>query len=107
MYYSFQVDPEYGSVFQKDAETPAAQPPTLSLPNSSVHPSSSAFSSNKENAQLDQFRQSSDRLASHRNDKLGVEYYIVARDSKGTLTSVGSAAKPNFIVVQPRTLTTP
>jgi hypothetical protein len=38
---------------------------------------------------------------------LGVEYYLVARDSKGTLTSVGSAAKPNFIVVQPRTLTAP
>jgi M6 family metalloprotease-like protein len=35
---------------------------------------------------------------------LGVEYYIQARDSKGTLTSVGSAANPNFIVVQPRTL---
>ena len=38
---------------------------------------------------------------------LGVEYYLVTRDSKGNLTSVGSAAKPNFIVVQPRTLTTP
>jgi immune inhibitor A len=38
---------------------------------------------------------------------LGVEYYIQARDSKGNLTSVGSAANPNFIVVQPRTLTTP
>jgi hypothetical protein len=38
---------------------------------------------------------------------LGLEYYIQARDSKGTITSVGSAAKPNFIVVQPRTLTTP
>jgi hypothetical protein len=38
---------------------------------------------------------------------LGVEYYIVGRDSKGTLTSVGLAAKPNFVVVQPRTLTTP
>jgi M6 family metalloprotease-like protein len=37
----------------------------------------------------------------------GVEYFIVARDSKGTLTSIGSAAKPIFIVVQPRTLTTP
>jgi M6 family metalloprotease-like protein len=35
---------------------------------------------------------------------LGVEYYIQARDSKGTLTSVGSAANPNFIVIQPRTL---
>jgi hypothetical protein len=35
---------------------------------------------------------------------LGVEYYIQARDSKGTLTSVGSAAKPQFIVVQPRTI---
>ena len=39
--------------------------------------------------------------------RLGLEYYIVARDSKGNLTSVGSAANPNFIVVQPRTLTTP
>ena len=39
--------------------------------------------------------------------RLGVEYYIVARDSKGNLTSVGSAANPNFIVVQPRTLITP
>jgi hypothetical protein len=38
---------------------------------------------------------------------LGVEYYIRARDSKGTLTSVGSAASPNFVAVQPRTLTTP
>jgi hypothetical protein len=38
---------------------------------------------------------------------LGVEYYIVARDSKGTLTSVGSAAVPNFVVVQPRTLDAP
>ncbi len=37
----------------------------------------------------------------------GVEYYIVARDSKGTLTTVSSAARPNFVVVQPRTLTTP
>ncbi len=35
---------------------------------------------------------------------LGVEYYIQARDSKGTLTSVGLAADPIFIVVQPRTL---
>ncbi len=39
--------------------------------------------------------------------RLGLEYYLIVRDSKGTLTSVGSAAKPNFIVVQPRTLTTP
>jgi M6 family metalloprotease-like protein len=38
---------------------------------------------------------------------LGVEYYLTARDSKGNLTSVGSEAKPNFIVVQPRTLNTP
>jgi len=38
---------------------------------------------------------------------LGVEYYIIARDSKGNLTSVGSAANPIFIVVQPRNLTTP
>ncbi|OGO35153.1 MAG: hypothetical protein A2W35_13470 [Chloroflexi bacterium RBG_16_57_11] len=38
---------------------------------------------------------------------LGTEYYIVARDSKGTLTSIGSGANPIFIVVQPRTLTTP
>ena len=35
---------------------------------------------------------------------LGLEYYLQARDSKGNLTSVGSAAKPIFIVVQPRTL---
>jgi hypothetical protein len=39
--------------------------------------------------------------------RLGTEYYLVARDSKGTLTSIGSAATPIFIVVQPRTLTTP
>jgi immune inhibitor A len=39
--------------------------------------------------------------------RLGLEYYIVARDSKGNLTFVGSAANPIFIVVQPRTLTTP
>ena len=39
--------------------------------------------------------------------RLGAEYYIVARDSKGTLTSIGSATNPIFIVVQPRTLTTP
>jgi M6 family metalloprotease-like protein len=38
---------------------------------------------------------------------LGVEYYLQARDSKGTLTSVGSAKDPNFIVVQPRTLVAP
>lgn len=38
---------------------------------------------------------------------LGLEYYIVARDSKGNLTPVGSATAPNFVVVQPRTLTTP
>jgi len=37
----------------------------------------------------------------------GVEYYIVARDSKGTLTSVGSQVSPNFVVVQPRTLVMP
>jgi hypothetical protein len=38
---------------------------------------------------------------------LGAEYYIRARDSKGTWTSVGSAADPSFIVVQPRTLGAP
>jgi hypothetical protein len=38
---------------------------------------------------------------------LGVEYYLVARDSKQTLTFAGTAAKPNFVVVQPRTLVTP
>jgi M6 family metalloprotease-like protein len=38
---------------------------------------------------------------------LGVEYFILARDSKGTLTSVGSSVSPNFIVVQPRTLGMP
>jgi len=37
----------------------------------------------------------------------GVEYYLVARDSKGNLTSVGSAARPNFVVIQPRTITAP
>ncbi|MGE5374059.1 MAG: hypothetical protein ACM3XO_03305, partial [Bacteroidota bacterium] len=37
----------------------------------------------------------------------GVEYYLVARDSKGNLTSVGSAAKPIFVVVQPRTIKAP
>jgi len=37
---------------------------------------------------------------------LGLEYYLVARDSKGNLTSVGAAAAPNFIVVQPRTIGT-
>ncbi len=35
---------------------------------------------------------------------LGLEYYITARDSKGSVTSAGSAASPNFIVVQPRTI---
>ena len=35
---------------------------------------------------------------------MGLEYYITATDSKGTLTSVGSAANPSFIVVQPRTI---
>jgi hypothetical protein len=39
--------------------------------------------------------------------RFGVEYYIVARDSKGNLTSVGSATNPIFVVVQPRTITTP
>jgi M6 family metalloprotease-like protein len=38
---------------------------------------------------------------------MGVEYFIHARDSKGTLTYVGSGAVPNFVVVQPRTLGTP
>ena len=38
---------------------------------------------------------------------LGVEYFIIARDSKGNLTSVGSAASPIFVVIQPRTLTAP
>ena len=38
---------------------------------------------------------------------MGVEYYIRARDSKGTLTFAGSAASPIFAVVQPRTPTTP
>jgi hypothetical protein len=38
---------------------------------------------------------------------LGVEYYILARDSKGALTSVGSATNPNFVVVQPRTIGMP
>lgn len=35
---------------------------------------------------------------------LGFEYYITARDSKGSITSSGSAAAPNFVVVQPRTI---
>jgi M6 family metalloprotease-like protein len=38
---------------------------------------------------------------------LGAEYYIRARDSKGTWTSVASADEPSFIVVQPRTLGAP
>jgi hypothetical protein len=38
---------------------------------------------------------------------MGVEYYITARDSKGNVTSVRSAASPSFVVVQPRTLVTP
>jgi M6 family metalloprotease-like protein len=38
---------------------------------------------------------------------MAVEYYITARDSKGTMTSVGSAASPNFVAVQPRTLAMP
>jgi hypothetical protein len=38
---------------------------------------------------------------------LGVEYFIIARDSKGTLTYVGIGTSPNFAVVQPRTLVTP
>jgi M6 family metalloprotease-like protein len=39
--------------------------------------------------------------------RAGVEYYIVAKDSKGNLTSVGSATKPIFVVIQPRTITAP
>lgn len=35
---------------------------------------------------------------------MGVEYYVVARDSKGTLTYHGTAANPLYVVVQPRTL---
>ncbi len=35
---------------------------------------------------------------------MGVEYYLVARDSKGTLTFRGTPDEPQFIVVQPRTL---
>ncbi len=35
---------------------------------------------------------------------VGVEYYVTATDMRGHVTSVGSAAAPNFIVVQPRTV---
>ena len=35
---------------------------------------------------------------------LGVEYYIVARDSQGNLTFHGTPQEPVFVVVQPRTL---
>jgi hypothetical protein len=38
---------------------------------------------------------------------LGLEYTITARDSKGNVTSVRSAASPSFVVVQPRTLGMP
>ena len=38
---------------------------------------------------------------------LALEYYVQARDSKHTITTVGSAASPIFVVVQPRTLGTP
>jgi hypothetical protein len=38
---------------------------------------------------------------------LGFEYYITARDSKGNITSTGSADSPAFVVVQPRTITAP
>lgn len=34
----------------------------------------------------------------------GVEYYVTATDMRGHVTSVGSAAAPNFVVVQPRTV---
>jgi M6 family metalloprotease-like protein len=34
----------------------------------------------------------------------GLEYYVTARDSKGNLTSVGTAGAPNYVVVQPRTI---
>ena len=35
---------------------------------------------------------------------MGVEYYLVARDSKGSLTYRGMPQEPQFVVVQPRTL---
>ena len=35
---------------------------------------------------------------------LGVEYYIVARDSQDNLSSHASAELPSFVVIQPRTL---
>jgi hypothetical protein len=38
---------------------------------------------------------------------LGLEYYITAKDSKGNVTSRGSAASPLFVAIQPRTLTAP
>jgi M6 family metalloprotease-like protein len=38
---------------------------------------------------------------------MGLEYYITARDSKGNVTSVRSAASPSFVVVQPRTIAAP
>ena len=34
----------------------------------------------------------------------GMEYYITASDTMGNVTSVGSAASPLFVVVQPRTI---
>ncbi len=34
----------------------------------------------------------------------GVEYYVTATDIRGHVTSVGSAAAPKFVVVQPRTV---
>jgi immune inhibitor A len=37
----------------------------------------------------------------------GLEYYVTARDSKGNVTSTGTAAAPNFVVVQPRTIGMP
>jgi M6 family metalloprotease-like protein len=35
---------------------------------------------------------------------MGVEYYIVARDSKGNLTYRATPDEPQFVVIQPRTL---
>ncbi len=39
--------------------------------------------------------------------RAGLEYYVTARDSKGNMTTTGSAAAPNFVVVQPRTIAAP
>ena len=34
----------------------------------------------------------------------GVEYYLTATDLRGNVTTMGTAAEPNFVVIQPRTV---